>query len=94
MRFPWQPITDANKALPLMGALNASGFILEVYLLLGAALFYYLPLTATAADDGHATLKKPLLADKDSSAAVTDAAAGKVAAKVSSAGAEAGAAEP
>jgi hypothetical protein len=93
-RFPWQPVTNANKCLPLLGGMKSVCFILEVYLLTSAALYYWVPLTTTAAEDGCATLKKPLLAGDGSAAITDDAAAGDVAAKRSPAAAEAGVAEP
>ena len=92
-RFPWQPVTDANKCLPLLGGLKSVCFILEIYLLLGATLYYWVPLPAAAADGNCAALKQPMLAD-DGSSATQDAATGDVAAKHSPTGAEAGPAEP
>ena len=94
MRFTWQPVTNANKCLPLLGGWNALGFVLDVYLLLGSVLYYWVPLPAAATDDGCAILKKSLLDDGASAVILDDAAAGDVAVKKSSAGAEAGQAEP
>lgn len=93
-RFPWQPVTDANKCLPLLGGMKSVSFILEVYLLLGATVYYWVPLPSAAADDDCAALKKRLMADDGSAAITDDAAAADVAAKHSPAGVEAGLAEP
>jgi hypothetical protein len=92
-RFPWQPVTDANKCLPLLGGMNGIAFTLEVYVLTSATLYYWVPLTTAAAEDGCAALKQPMLAD-DGSSAILDAAAGDVAAKHCPAEAEASPAEP